>query len=75
MIVSGSDVKFELWANLWHNTLGDINSFFNEYVDQFKKTKFLENLFKDNTMLEGNMGMKNENLRKNGLEMREVNKN
>jgi len=42
MNVSGTDSKFEFWANLWHCSLGIIKKFFDGNKELLKSTKFLD---------------------------------
>jgi len=44
MDVSGSGVSFEFWANLWHSCLRVIKKFFDSHKEEFKTTKFLEEI-------------------------------
>lgn len=72
MLISSSDINFEFWANMWHNTLGEINSFFNLHAEEFKQSKFLENYEKENNQIEENYKFTNEIVGKSNIEMREI---
>ena len=72
MLVSSSDINFEFWANMWHNTLGEVNDFFNSHSEEFKKTKFLENFDKENFKIDDNYKSRDDIIGKSNIEMREI---
>jgi len=72
MHVASSDINFEFWANMWHNTLGEVNDFFNSHSEEFKKTKFLENFDKENFKIDDNYKSRDDIIVKSNIEMREI---